>query len=166
METVVLPIPEKQPSVAKRRRGHVFEKGNPGGPGRPKGGHDKFSREIKQAVLDAIEYVGEEKAGEYLAALKKANPNADLEKLKANLPRGVSAYLVWIARNYPVTATALLARLLPIQQESTQQVEVTYRSFEEINNRLRELGLPVGRIYPLLEAKKIDDAEVTDAPHD
>ena len=42
----------------------------------------------------------------------------------------------------------------------------SYHSFEEINNRLRELGLPVGRIYPLLEAKKIDDAEVTDAPHD
>src|SRR6266487_442558 len=125
MENVVLPIPEKQPSVAKRRTKNQFQKGHPGvGPGRPKGGHDKFSREIKQAVLDAIEYVGEEKAGEYLAALKKANPKVDLEKLKANLPRGVSAYLVWIARNYPVMATALLARLLPIQQESTQQVDV------------------------------------------
>ena len=60
----------------------------------------------------------------------------------------------------------MLARLLPIQQESTQQVEVVYHSFEEINNRLRELGLPVGRIYPLLEAKKIEGAEVTGAPHD
>ena len=60
----------------------------------------------------------------------------------------------------------MLARLLPIHQESTQQVEVVYHSFEEINNRLRELGLPTERIYPLLEAKKIEGAEVTDAPHD
>ena len=87
---------------------------------------------------------------------KKEKPDADLEKIKANLPRGVSAYIVWIARNHPVTATALLARLLPIQQESTQQVDVVYHSFEEINNRLRELGLPVGRIYPLLEAKPVE----------
>src|SRR5438046_8616975 len=86
MENLVVPIPEKQPSVAKRKRGHSFEKGNPGGPGRPKGGKNKFSREIKQAVLDAIEYVGEEKAGEYLAAMKEANPKVDLEKLKADLP--------------------------------------------------------------------------------
>jgi hypothetical protein len=43
----------------------------------------------------------------------------------------------------------LLARLIPIQQESTQTVDVTYHSFEEINNKLRELGLPVERIYPI-----------------
>ena len=46
---------------------------------------------------------------------------------------------------------------MPIQQESIQQVDVTYHSFEEINNKLRELGLPVERIYPLLEAKKIEE---------
>ena len=85
MKNVVIPIPDKQPSVAKRR-GRSFEKGNPGGPGRPKGAEGKFSREIKQAVLDAIEYVGEEKAGEYLAVMKKANPKIELEKLKANSP--------------------------------------------------------------------------------
>jgi len=37
-----------------------FKKGNPGGPGRPKGSIDKYTREIKQALLDAVEYVGEE----------------------------------------------------------------------------------------------------------
>jgi len=29
-------------------------------PGRPKGSIDKYTREIKQALLDAVEYVGEE----------------------------------------------------------------------------------------------------------
>ena len=37
-----------------------FKKGNSGGPGRPKGSIDKYTREIKQALLDAVEYVGEE----------------------------------------------------------------------------------------------------------
>ena len=50
----------------------------------------------------------------------------------------------------------MLARMMPIQNETTQTVDVTYHSFEEINNRLRELGLPVGRIYPLLEAKPVE----------
>ncbi|TMJ86281.1 MAG: hypothetical protein E6G78_12945 [Alphaproteobacteria bacterium] len=78
-------------------------------------------------------------------------------------PMGITGYLENIAREHPAVMCGMLARLVPIQQESTQTVDVTYRSFEEINNRLRELGLPVGRIYPLLEAKKVEDAEVTDA---
>src|SRR6266567_4608174 len=70
-------------------------------------------------------------------------------------PMGITGYLENIAREHPAVMCGMLARLVPIQQESTQTVDVTYHSFEEINNRLRELGLPVGRIYPLLEAKKM-----------
>ena len=70
---------------------------------------------------------------------------------------GIVAYLERIAIEHPAVMCGLLARILPIQQESPQQVDVTYHSFEEINNRLRELGLPVDRIYPLLEAKKIEE---------
>ena len=58
---------------------------------------------VQDAVLDAIEYVGEERAGEYLAAMKNANPKVDLEKLKAYLPRGVSAYLVALSPTVPRT---------------------------------------------------------------
>jgi hypothetical protein len=68
----------------------------------------------------------------------------------ANLPRSVSAYLVWIARDYPQVACAMLARMMPQQVEASHKVEHTYHSLEEIGNRLRELGLPAQRIYPLL----------------
>jgi hypothetical protein len=47
--------------VRKKPHGdHLFKPGNPGRPGRPKGSADKFTREIKQAVLNAAEFVGEE----------------------------------------------------------------------------------------------------------
>jgi hypothetical protein len=40
--------------VRKKPQGdHLFKKGNPGGPGRPKGSQDRFTREIKQAIVEA-----------------------------------------------------------------------------------------------------------------
>ena len=116
---------------------------------RTKGTVNHLTRELKQVILDAAENVGNE--------MTIADPRG---------PMGITGYLENIAREHPAVMCGMLARLVPIQQESTQTADVTYHSFEEINNRLRELGLPVGRIYPLLEAKKVEDAEVTDAPHD
>jgi hypothetical protein len=79
--------------VRKKPRGdHLFKPGNPGRPGRPKGSADKFTREIKQAVLDAAEFVGEEIA------------NAeDPEGKNPDAPRGITAYLVHVARNHAQT---------------------------------------------------------------
>jgi hypothetical protein len=51
---------------------------------------------------------------------------------------GITGYLENIAREHPAVMCGMLARLVPIQQESTQTVDVTYHSFEEINNKLRD----------------------------
>jgi hypothetical protein len=164
----VIELPTVAPHVRKRRRGNPnWKKGQPpAGPGRAKGSPNKYTREIKQAILDAVEYVGEEKAGEYLASLKRKISKDDplaaqkqkmIDDANANLPRGISAYLVWISRDYPQVACAMLARMMPQQITAEHKVEHTYHSLEEIGNRLRELGLPAQRIYPLLEAKA-DDA--------
>jgi hypothetical protein len=118
---------------------------------RPKGAKNKITREIRQAILDAVENVGDR------ISIATKDPRGEM---------GIVAYLEQIAVQHPVAMCGLLARILPIQQESPQTVDVTYHTFEEITNKLRELGLPAERIYPLLEAKAIDDAEVTDAPHD
>jgi len=106
---------------------------------RTKGTVNHLTRELKQVILDAAENVGNE--------MTIADPRG---------PMGITGYLENIAREHPAVMCGMLARLVPIQQESTQTVDVTYHSFEEINNRLRELGLPVGRIYPLLEAKPVE----------
>jgi hypothetical protein len=80
MVNLEISVPARRADVRQRKakpayRQGYFEKGGKAGPGRPKGVPDRFTREIKQALLDAVEYVGEEKAGEYLAALKQVNAN-------------------------------------------------------------------------------------------
>jgi hypothetical protein len=60
-------MPVKRRKHGGGERNGRFVKGGEPGPGRPARGHDKFSREIKTALLDAVEYVGEEKAAEFLA---------------------------------------------------------------------------------------------------
>jgi hypothetical protein len=60
----------------------------------------------------------------------------------------------------------LLGRVLPLQVEDPDKdVDITYRAFEEINRELRELGLPVERIYPMLEYPKLgQDVANKDGP--
>jgi hypothetical protein len=79
-----------------------FKKGNPGGPGRPRGAKDRFTREIKKkALLDAVEFVGEELAEAEAQELKKQG------RVDPNAPRGITAYLVHVAENHPQVMCAL-----------------------------------------------------------
>src|SRR6266481_9101412 len=94
---------------------------------RRKGSSNKITRELRQAILDAAENVGN------VIHVQFGDPSGAV---------GITAYLERIAIEHPAVMCGLLARL-------TQTVDVTYHSFEEINNKLRELGLPVERIYPI-----------------
>jgi hypothetical protein len=88
-------------------------------------------------------------------ALKAAGRETDLDA-----PRGLTAFFEWVALEYPQVACAMLARLMPQQQQSEVKVEHTYHTMEEIAARLRELGLEPRRIYPLLTDEKKSDDEV------
>jgi len=129
--------------------GRPFEKGCAPGPGRPKGAKDKLSREIRQCLLDACENVGERIAQRDAEALKAAGREIDLDA-----PRGLTAFFEWVALEYPQVACAMLARLMPTQQQTEVKVEHTYHTMEEIAARLRELGLEPRRIYPILVNEK------------
>jgi hypothetical protein len=122
---------------------------------RPKGSPDRYTRELKKALLDAVEFVGEEFAAAEAAEAAKQGRAVD-----PNAPRGVTAYLEYVARNHPQVMCAMLSRIMPQQTEATHTVEHQYKSLEEIGNRLRELGLSPGRIYPLLVDQKKSDEEV------
>jgi hypothetical protein len=148
-------ITTRLPLQVKRKRGRPFEKGNPGGPGRPVGSHDRMTRELKAALLTAVERVGE-KYAEAAAAKRKAE---GLAPERAAL-RGISAYLENVAENHPQVMCALLSKIMPQQQQTEVKVEHRYQTMEEIANRLRELGLQPQRIYPLIEAKKPEPGEV------
>jgi hypothetical protein len=85
--------------------------------------------------------------------VEKYNAN---QKPKIDLTRGLVAYFEWIADEYPTTACAMVSRIVP--QQASVAVEHThrYQTMEEIANRLRELGLQPQRIYPMIEAKRVD----------
>jgi hypothetical protein len=110
---------------------------------------DKWTIELRQALLTAVERVGERHAAA-TAAKRKADGLAPDSKAA----RGVTAYLESIAWNHPQTMCALLSKIMPQQQQTEVKVEHRYQTMEEIANRLRELGLQPQRIYPLIEQKK------------
>jgi hypothetical protein len=121
------------------------------------GAKDKLSREIRQCLLDACENVGERIAQRDAEALKAAGRGREID---LDAPRGLTAFFEWVALQYPQVACAMLARLMPTQQQTEVKVEHTYHSMEEIANRLRELGLEPRRIYPLMIDEKKPDGEV------
>jgi hypothetical protein len=58
----------------------------------------------------------------------------------------------WLADARPRAYLALLGRIMPMQVErATKEVDVPYKTVEELQQALRDRGLPVERIYPLLE---------------
>jgi hypothetical protein len=46
---------------------------------------------------------------------------------------------------------ALLGRIMPMQVEKTEKEVDVYKTVEEVKQALRDRGLPVERIYPMLQ---------------
>jgi hypothetical protein len=57
---------------------------------------------------------------------------------------------------------ALLGRIMPMQVEKTEKEVDVYKTVEEVKQALRDRGLPVERIYPMLQFEPLqqDDVEV------
>jgi hypothetical protein len=103
--------------------------------GRPKGQPNVLTRIVKEAILAAAEDVGNRFAEE-----------------AGKDPNGLVSYLEWAAIAHPRAYLALLGRIMPMQVErATKEVDVPYKTVEELQQALRDRGLPVERIYPLLE---------------
>jgi hypothetical protein len=102
-----------------------------------------------------FENVGERLAQRDAEVLKAAGREIDLDA-----PRGLTKFFEWVALEYPQVACAMLARLMPTQQQTDVKAEHTYHTMEEIAARLRELGLEPRRIYPLLTDEKKPEDEV------
>jgi hypothetical protein len=85
------------------------------------------------------------------SATRRRFPGREID---LDAPRGLTAFFEWVALEYPRVACAMLARLMPTQQQTEVKVEHRYKTFEEIAARLRELGLEPRRIYPLLTDEK------------
>ena len=128
-----------------RKGSPLFKKGCKPGPGRPKGMPNAMTRILKEAILMAGEDVGNKRADE-----------AKQER------KGLVSYLEWVAIKHPPAYVQLLARVMSTQIETSTKQSEPYKTVEELQQALRDRGLPVERIYPMLEFAPIkrDDVEM------
>ena len=76
--------------------------------------------------------------------------------------KGLVSYLEWVAIKHPPAYVQLLARVMSTQIETSTKQSESYKTVEELQQALRDRGLPVERIYPMLEFAPIkrDDVEM------
>ena len=92
--------------MAGHTGGHLFQPGNPGGPGRPRGSSNRLEADIRSAAVRA--------------GLIKLDENGNRVGSDRD---GCKAYLAWVALNDPRTYLAFMARLLPRNARSRKAPE-------------------------------------------
>jgi hypothetical protein len=114
------------------------------GRGRRLGSQNRTTRILKEAVLLAAEQVGEDGEGF----------------------DGLVGYLRHIARTEPKAFCALLQRILPMQVTAKMDIDHAlrerYPTLQEAERALRELGVPVMRLYQCAEVIECDALEGRD----
>jgi hypothetical protein len=134
-----------------REKGGKFEKGWAGGPGRQKGGHNKTTRVLKDAMLFAAEAVGD------LSGIARE----DLSKEGiGNGKDGLVGYLKWAAKCEPKAFLHILGKLIPAQVKVDTFTQTVYHSVEELQRDVAARGLNLrafGKL--LLEAHQVKKGE-------
>jgi hypothetical protein len=121
--------------------GHLFQPGNPGGLGRPRGSPNRLEADIMNAAVRA--------------GFIKLDENGN--RVGSGLD-GCQAYLNLVALNDPKTFLAYMARNLPRYAKSPDKGIV---SREKARAQLRERGLPEDLIDHLRKAPEMLDPDPT-----
>ena len=111
--------PAKKRTLPKAAEATKFKKGQRPGPGRAKGTPNKMGRQIKEAIITALEMSGRDGKGK----------------------DGAAGYFVWLSRNEPAVFGNLVGKVIPMQVDVKDKTE-RYTPQEAVE-RLRERGLPV-----------------------
>jgi hypothetical protein len=99
-----VPGPVSVKKTQKKPRGKPFEKGCKPGPGRPRGVPNKFSGDLKEAILAGVNGSNEQ---------------------------GVAGFVLDLALDTPTSAAALLGRLIPVSMAGTLGATLTVRHVDE-----------------------------------
>jgi hypothetical protein len=133
-----------------REKGGKFEKGWEGGPGRQKGGHNKTTRMLKDALLLAAGEVGD------LSGIAREDLSKEgIEKGKD----GLVGYLRWAAKCEPKAFLHILGK--PSQMKVDTFTPPVYHSVEELGHAISQRGLNMKSFGQLLiEAHEAKAGEV------
>jgi len=131
-----------QPGRANNSGKHFTTESQPRTRGRPKGAQNYFTRDVKEAIINACSRHGQDGKGK----------------------GGLEGYLFRLARDEPKTMGMLLRAVLPTQiaVERVEPLE-PYTSFEELQEQLAQVGFVLERA-PLPQYKGPEI--VLDAPND
>jgi hypothetical protein len=122
---------------AKRAPNGRFEKGHRKVGGRRKGTPNVFSRDLKQAIVNALTKIGRD----------------------GNGTDGLQGFIERAARKDVKHGVLLAARLLPLSVHSENREEVVYRTVSEIRAAFRAEGIEPTRELLLLAKDAEDDEE-------
>jgi len=118
-----------------------------GGPGRPRGLQNKFTRLIKEAVAMAAE-----NAGNFLHSHQRCQS------------MGLTGYLEWMSLEHPAVFGALIKMIYPSQVTvKLDDGRQPYKSFEDLRQAMLQRGLPpemVETTMPKLTFRPLDDDDV------
>jgi hypothetical protein len=158
--TVAVGVPEhpmwsRQEGVGLRQVRHKAA-ATRGFGGRKPGIPNKTTQVLKDALLDAASALG---FPEEITLVDDDGKPTGVIKLKKTGVDGMTGYLEWLGLNHPHTFAALLGRVLPTQLniKTTSSLKVTYKTVEEANKALREVGITdvmVNEILKLESPKK------------
>jgi hypothetical protein len=115
--------------------------------GRKGGQVNASTKRLQEVLLQAAENTGNRLAKVFNAKLRHQPTRAmtaEMRRLLRREPKGIVSYFEWLAEDHPAIFSALLGRVLPyiMQHEGSTAIEPVYRSAEDIEAALRELGLP------------------------
>ena len=99
-----VPGPVSVKKTQKKPRGKPFEKGCKPGPGRPRGVPNKFSGDLKEAILAGVNGSNEQ---------------------------GVAGFVLDLCLDTPTSAAALLGRLIPVSMAGMLDTTLTVRHVDE-----------------------------------
>jgi hypothetical protein len=105
------------------------------GPGRPAGALNKFTRELKEAMLSAAE---------------QSIHGKDPDNLDA--PGSLTQFMIHVANRYPDKFAQFLTKFIPQQYHALKtevRAEVTYQSTDVVKAALEEAGLTLKQIETL-----------------
>ena len=151
----------------------LFKKGHPRLAGRPRGGINRNSKLLKDALLLAGAVTGDRFAEREIIASSKAEAlDHDGQRIAGELEECVEehgalvGYLSWLAEHHPSVYGSLLGRVLPMQVKVDSHKDMVYKTVEEIQQEIADLKLPMDRLAPLLLGKYVPrerDTQIEDA---